>query len=263
MYYGGAMPDGGIWFYPSGHCDGCVGTSSNDSCCCCPEGNCCRPLLMPLAFLCRIFPRLPENMWGGLCGYYFGTHQFTAEGRLYQGGNCFIDMLRFQRSADLHDDTDWRRRVWDFLQAPDPADDGQAGRERLLPDSHASLRDGSQVRVGNNHAWATILDRPFDQEEHRCVESNFNDYRAKNCWICQDAVECESWDLWLQCRHIHCARCSEQMLRRRMPCPLCRMASTHVLRGKAFVAGPVDELQESEEGNMVGLMDQASEGNSQ
>ena len=88
----------------------------------------------------------------------------------------------------------------------------------------------------------------------RCVESSFEDYLQllackdvfsfscflqqlqsmisllRNvCWICRE--ESEEWDMWLSCHHIFCARCSSQMLLRRMPCPLCRVASTTVLRG--------------------------------
>jgi hypothetical protein len=50
------------------------------------------------------------------------------------------------------------------------------------------------------------------------------------CWICRE--ESDEWDLWVSCHHLFCSRCSSQMLIRRMPCPLCRVASTTVLRGE-------------------------------
>ncbi|CAE7876221.1 RNF8, partial [Symbiodinium sp. KB8] len=77
-----------------------------------------------------------------------------------------------------------------------------------------------------------MIERPFDKTQDRCVESSFNDYMENQCWICQDN-QSKEFDLWLSCGHIFCSRCSTEMLRRQMPCPLCRTASSSVLRGRS------------------------------
>merc|ERR1719329_1151408 len=67
---------------------------------------------------------------------------------------------------------------------------------------------------------------------------NFEDYERNCCWICQDASS--EWDMWNSCRHVFCKKCSSEMMRRRMPCPLCRVRSDQFLRRGAFgtAAGP-------------------------
>eukprot|EP00929_Paragymnodinium_shiwhaense_P018749 TRINITY_DN13000_c0_g2_i2.p1 TRINITY_DN13000_c0_g2~~TRINITY_DN13000_c0_g2_i2.p1 ORF type:complete len:554 (+),score=98.23 TRINITY_DN13000_c0_g2_i2:151-1812(+) len=194
--------------------------------------SCCWVLCFPLAWLVYVIPAFPENMWGGLLGYYcFGTHAMAPEDRLYTGGNGCIDFLAlsWMRRADLHARDDWRRRVRTFIESGGVAE-GRGDRESLLQ------RDGgngtTSVKIGNAHA--ILAGREFDQQADRCVTSSFEDYSKNECWICTSA--CDEWDLWLQCRHLYCMRCSSEMLRRRMPCPLCRVFSTAVLRGKAKAA---------------------------
>eukprot|EP00927_Polykrikos_kofoidii_P058361 TRINITY_DN5283_c1_g1_i2.p1 TRINITY_DN5283_c1_g1~~TRINITY_DN5283_c1_g1_i2.p1 ORF type:complete len:596 (+),score=46.27 TRINITY_DN5283_c1_g1_i2:160-1788(+) len=83
------------------------------------------------------------------------------------------------------------------------------------------------LRVGG--ALVRRMRRPFHQETDRCVESSFSDYIDNKCWICMDSRG--EWDLWLSCKHMFCRVCSTEMLQRRMPCPLCRVGSSTVLRG--------------------------------
>lgn len=86
------------------------------------------------------------------------------------------------------------------------------------------------IRIGS--AQASVISRPFDEEDDRCFPSSFEDYAQNKCWICQEPRS--QWDLWLSCRHLFCRDCSTQMLRRGMPCPLCRVVSSSVLRGTAY-----------------------------
>lgn len=147
--------------------------------------------------------------------------------------------MGWRRQSDLHHDEDWRARVYDFLagpgeqtpaapatlEVPNRPQDEQA---RLL---NEFLEDGKQVlRIGL--ARAVILGRHFDKFHDRCVQSSYEDYAENSCWICRE--QREEWDLWLSCHHIFCSSCSSQMLIRRMPCPLCRVASSTVLRGLAL-----------------------------
>jgi len=169
----------------------------------------------------------------------------TPEDRLYtstDGGNSFIEFLRmgWLRPRDNHDQSAWRSQVWTFLQS-DLAHEMAAGSRLNATISAAppmslqdqrSLNDGHRLPIGPAHA--VICRRPFNLQEDRCVESSFHDYEANRCWICQEDPSCDNWDLWLSCRHLYCSNCSTRMLQRRMPCPLCRVASSVVLRGDKF-----------------------------
>ena len=221
FYFGGTFPHDPFWTF-----NGFVAPTSDSECCCC----CCRfrQLCLPIAAMVYVFPVLPENAWGGILGYFcLGTHQRTPIERMYTGGNRLVDFLgmRWRRSADLHSDEDWRSRVFDFL-AGDPSPEVQP---RSDPQAHLLEHlDGKQVlHVGL--ARAVLIHRPLERVRDKCVPSSFEDYLQNTCWICQE--ESDEWDMWLSCHHMFCSRCSSQMLIRRMPCPLCRVASTTVLRG--------------------------------
>lgn len=233
FYFGGTFPHDPFWGF-SGFTS--PQTADGDDCCCC----CCRfrHLCLPIASVVYVFPVLPENAWGGVLGYWcLGTHQRTPVERMYAGGNRFIDFMGmgWRRHADLHGDEDWRSRVFDFLAGDAspvveashwPQTSPNDPQARLL---NEYLEDGKQVlQIGL--ARAVLIRRPLNKGQDKCVQSSFEDYQQNVCWICRE--ESEEWDMWLSCHHIFCARCSSQMLLRRMPCPLCRVASTTVLRGE-------------------------------
>jgi len=224
--------------YPYSDCSCLAGTGTGDecSCCCGCSWRCCCSCCFPIAWMLFVFPRAPENAWGGLLGRAFGTHSLTAPERLYQGCNAAVEFfgMSWRRGADLHSDDNWRRDVFNFLSGNFDAEDVHDGQS-LQPLVQADGELRPVIAVGkNNHA--IIINRPFDKVKDACVESSFNDYAENKCWICQDDTNCE-FDLWLNCHHIFCSRCSSEMLRRSMPCPLCRVASTSVLRGTSF-SGP-------------------------
>jgi len=220
--------------YPYTDCTGCIpmGATDEGSCCCGCSLRCCCSCCFPIAWMLFVFPRAPENAWGGLLGRAFGTHSMTAPERLYQGGNCFVEFfgMSWRRGADLHADLDWRQQVFSFLAGSyDNTTDTENGEIRPQPFVQADGQIRNVVALGRR-CHAILINRPFDKVRDACVESSFNDYRDNKCWICQDETNNE-FDLWLNCHHIFCSRCSSEMLRRNMPCPLCRVASTSVLRG--------------------------------
>jgi hypothetical protein len=69
----------------------------------------------------------------------------------------------------------------------------------------------------------------FNKAAHRLRDSVWKDYQERSCFICM-VDDREEWDLWVQCGHIYCKTCSEQLIRRRMKCPLCRTVCNSVLR---------------------------------
>jgi hypothetical protein len=85
-----------------------------------------------------------------------------------------------------------------------------------------------------SRARAIYIARQFDIVTDSCVASSFDDYKRGECWICRDNNE--EWDLWVSCHHLFCRDCSTEMLHRKMPCPLCRVASSTVLRGNKYEA---------------------------
>lgn len=231
FYFGGTFPHDPFWTL-----NGYGGATRGDSdCCCC----CCRlrELCLPIAAMVYVFPVLPENAWGGMVGYLcLGTHQWTPVERMYTGGNRVVDFLGmgWRRNSDLHNDQDWRSRVFDFLAGdPLPVSEAYSPRISRRDDPHAHLlneymANGKQV-VHVGLARAVLIKRPLEKGRDKCVPSSFEDYLQNTCWICRE--ESDEWDLWVSCHHLFCSRCSSQMLIRRMPCPLCRVASTTVLRG--------------------------------
>lgn len=236
FYWSGPVPYDPFW--GAGGYGGYSGPSGgNDDCC----AGCCTSLCRPIAVMLYFFPAMPENMWGGLIGSWMGTRTNTAPDRAYQGGNSVVDFfgMGWRRRGDLHGETEWRRQVHDFLTSSGEWADVTASGNRPYSEVDQHLEStGSrarQQRIGGN--TVTYINRPFTIEEDSCVQSSFDDYENDACWICQTPTrglqgqQGDEWDMWLSCHHLFCKNCSTQMLNRRMPCPLCRVASTTVLRG--------------------------------
>jgi len=228
FYWSGPVPYDPFWGY-SGY-GGYGGPPSSGGDCC---DGCCSTLCRPIAIMLFYFPVMPENMWGGVVGLCMGTRTNTPADRSYQGGNSFIDFLGmgWRRRGDLHDNSSWRLQVHDFLlsegQYADAREPLNGGPPYYSVPLDSTVGNPRQQRIGG--ANVIDVDRPFTEEDN-CPESSFEDYKSNQCWIC--ASERDQWDMWLSCHHLFCKDCSTQMLRRRMPCPLCRVVSTTVLRGK-------------------------------
>jgi len=216
------------------------------------------PLCLPLAKLLLHFPRRPANMWGGFVGYVsLGTHPKSRE--VYSGGSRVVDFFGFRGERDLHGEGDWRRRFAAYLQAgsaqagghqaPAPAQQhmpqaqtymdapsarsqgSSFGSSRSRTFTPGSLSSSAGRRVGR-------VEEPFDRVLDNCRNSSYEDYENGDCWICCDSKAQPTWDLWLQCGHLFCTRCSEEMLKRKLPCPLCRQVSYNVKRGPAKYHAP-------------------------
>jgi len=170
---------------------------------------------------------MPENAWGGLVGFLMGTHHFSSQCWVYRGGNCFVELMgmSWRRRTDLHSDVQWRNRVYDFLV-------GDAGERASSPAAEGPVQRTTESTTVIGGARVMLVDRSFDLRADRCAQSSFEDYAKNECWICRQS--CDEWDQWLSCHHLFCRSCSSEMLNRRMPCPLCRVASTSVLRGRAY-----------------------------
>merc|ERR1712137_9984 len=95
------------------------------------------------------------------------------------------------------------------------------GREGVIAESVAkNFKIGGVTICSTRHHFSS---------SDNCVEQSLSDYENRFCWICMSAG-CESWDLWLLCGHLFCSQCSEEMIVRKMPCPLCRKVSPTVKR---------------------------------
>lgn len=225
----GFVGDWGYWGYVGG--DPYSSQGGNGDCCSCCK---CRTICCPIAWLFYVFPIMPENAWGGLVGYMvLGTHQRTPPDRMYAGGDQLTEFLRmgWRRPGDLHRNSDWRQQVFDFIMGPEEAPAHVAAAPSL---GQVYMHDGEArdvIAIGRS-SKAVLIRRQFDKDRDECFSSSYDDYKEGVCWICQDRHD--EWDMWLSCRHLFCSRCSTQMLSRRMPCPLCRIASSTVLRGSAY-----------------------------
>jgi len=248
-------------------CSSAVNNSSNDSCCCCNIGDHSTDYLVftnvntndvfysrgpapdwgsnlrdcrichicrPIAWLVKYFPMHPPNMWGGLWGYFvLRTH--PAQTRCpYEGGNHITDLFSFRSSNDLHSHSDWRQAVYNYLYsfAPDAPPQLPAASRRFSTQSVSTQR-----QLGANIISQTS---PFNRQRDNVFASSFDDYTTDKCWICMGSSEgseaetSEQWHLWVGCGHMFCSTCSVELLRRRMPCPLCRRASPIIKTGPKF-----------------------------
>jgi hypothetical protein len=218
-------------------CAYCGGCSSSG-----PNGDtsewcgCCSKACHPLIFVITMLPTLPQNLWGGILGHCLGTHAGTGDARAYHGGSCLIDALAFRCwQADAYDDEAWRDRLLGFFDSgvgthvsvtPQQA---TMGRERHPVPYHAGTRPLMESSR-DSHVKVIVKNGSFDLTEDSCVENTFHDYTEDTCWICRED-NIRSHDRYV-CGHIFCTSCSQQMLARRMPCPLCRSYTALVLRSQ-------------------------------
>lgn len=179
------------------------------------------------AFLFSLLPIMPENMWGGLVGAALGTHPLC---NTYTGNSWFAEMLRmgWRRPVDLSAMTrdelgGWDIRVWHDIVRGIVVDASAANDAAST--SHHAFGLNSRSRAFN----VVEKDGPFSEEDRIF---NWEEYSNNECWIC--CCSYPNWDLWVSCRHSFCSKCSEEMMQRVMPCPLCRTMSTVVVRRSAL-----------------------------
>jgi len=257
MLYAGHFPRDPFWgYWGYGYADTGSGLSGSCHCDNCGCGDCCNSkwLCRPLAHVILLCPVMPENAWGGFIGYLMGTHPSTPTERMYTGGRWYDGIANFlrmgwRRRGDLSGDERWRQAVRNFLRDTDAQTQGhstatQSGQamqaqfaQRRRETYYDLDREADIHRVGG--VRVADVQRVFTMEKDGCFESNYDIYKKNKCWICQDGRD--KWDMWLTCKHLYCEKCSDQMMRRGMPCPLCRMASAIVLRGNKYSATPHGE----------------------
>jgi hypothetical protein len=103
----------------------------------------------------------------------------------------------------------------------------------ILPREEIPPADKNIVdKIGD--VWVSFKSGTFKADEGIF---NFEDYRENVCWICQEGPGRQYWDKWTFCHHVFCEKCSTEMMKRRMPCPLCRVRSTKVVRKNAYHYG--------------------------
>lgn len=213
------------------------GTAWGPGDCACHRCGCCRGtfcwsclVFTPcLRFLVGVFPHIPENMLGGVVGWYLGTHPRRNN---YDPRSPIVRLFASPCWSLANRSEGWRLNVYQWLHERDAFEiTAQAGMTVAEPRREADSLTFGDVCVEPSEGMFTVDDRIF----------NFEDYHSNRCWICQDSSP--SWDLWVSCRHSFCQRCSSEMLRRRMPCPLCRVRSTRIDRRRN------DVLEEMEEGS--------------
>jgi len=182
-------------------------------------------LCWPMAWLFLRFPMYPPNLWGGVFGMMIGTH--PASWRPHRGEVAWIERLSFRTSQhDFRNVRGWRERVYSFLTS-------EEAWLRSVPAHTPQQNEAPNTqRLTQSFPGVHIIDieKPFSKEDKRIVASSFEDYVRNECWICQRASVAR-WDLWLQCGHMFCESCSSEMLRRDMPCALCRTVSSVIARG--------------------------------
>lgn len=245
FFWSGPFPYDPWWGYSNWH----IGSGGGGGDCNCGVSckGCCSSICRPIGWLFYVFPVAPDNAWGGIVGRCMGTHAMTTNDRMYQAdpGHWFVEFMRMRwrhPSRDLHRDDAWRVRVRDFLRGADvfPTQAGpRPARQAFHRTTTEYTPEMTTVMVGERRVTnlsptvrAVHVDRPFDKVGDNCVSSSFDDYKKNECWICTGSND--NWDLWLSCHHLFCEGCSTEMLRRRMPCPLCRVGSSTVLRGKKY-----------------------------
>lgn len=139
--------------------------------------------------------------------------------------------IGYLSSRGLQNPTMLRHKVSDFLikefsSGTDSRIDRTFLDHDLLPKTVTSVANVTGVSIMISH-------EALDKDKDRCVESTFDDYLSKTCWLCMQSDHTE-YDLWLSCGHLCCSQCSADLLRLHMPCPLCRTASKHVKRAPAL-----------------------------
>lgn len=169
------------------------------------------------------FPKMPENMLGGIIGWLVGTHPLRNN---YDPDSAVVLALSRPCWAMSNRNERWRREVYQWLHEQDAVEAASRTGQTVAEPDGSGLSTG-QIRYGG-----VVVECEVGAFSPAQRIFNFEDYERNCCWICQDASS--EWDMWNSCRHVFCKKCSGEMMRRRMPCPLCRVRSDQVLRRGAF-----------------------------
>eukprot|EP00927_Polykrikos_kofoidii_P070974 TRINITY_DN67326_c0_g1_i1.p1 TRINITY_DN67326_c0_g1~~TRINITY_DN67326_c0_g1_i1.p1 ORF type:complete len:646 (-),score=61.41 TRINITY_DN67326_c0_g1_i1:144-2027(-) len=201
-----------------------------DTCCCCCGPSCrnsrIRHVIEPfLRHLLSAFPTMPQNMLGGLVGFILGTHALRNR---YDPNSRLVRALAMPCRSFTNRGDRWRGLVYEWLHERDASEAVALSGTTVAEMQRDSSSGGGSPRM---IFGSVVVDRQSGEFTSSDHIFNYDDYEANLCWICQTPAD--RWDLWTVCRHAFCERCSSEMLRRRMPCPLCRVRSNRVQRREA------------------------------
>jgi hypothetical protein len=240
FYFGGPSPspylyNGGYYY---GDCDCCdcgrSGRSGRNG----SNSRCCMCLLDPFLFLIRSYPSFPENLHGGLVGYLIGTHPTLNNNDGSSRLNNFLS-LNWTRKYDLRNNKKWQTLVRGHLQDNNTIVSPKTLEIKRLFSKISMDVDFDFDLVSDSDKRENIMERYTIVSEIDGVKVFTYEYpvpemvRVINrehiepeceCWIC--STRPSKWMIW-SCDHAFCENCSQDMIKRGMPCPLCRMVSTY------------------------------------
>lgn len=248
-----------------GCCDDSGSTSTNETCCC--QG-CCQACLNCIRWFIYSYPRLPDNLHGGLVGYILGTHSRRSTPFPQNILTEFLSLAWLPRRT-LKNNENWHRQVKTALHENSPLresppqtqtmersrairapttitnpisgyqDNGSCRRSTSLDSVELSSLESSNTESLTDeimHVRDVVVvshQREWSAQQDGAINCQ-KDYIEKQCWICQDADRPQesgqaTWDVWWTCRHAFCTECSQTMLERGWSCPLCRQKS-HLIK---------------------------------
>ena len=249
---------------PDPCCLGCE-CCSGECCCCSPCVLCCNILR---AFI-KTYPSLPHNLHGGIVGYCLGTHH-RRNTYLGGSACIDFLSLAWMHRTDLRNNEEWGKHVRAAIHEQSSFSSAEQDDYTCILDTPISYTmDRGRPRSRSNSLSDSITNPLDPLSEYDSIELsdsdpiqasfsrignvnirtehvewdpkiegrlfNEDDYINKQCWICMDAEDSripgkDSWDVWWNCKHAFCTSCSEEMLRKGWPCPLCRKHTTLVKR---------------------------------
>ena len=210
-------------------CDNCCPDDSCGKFCCC----CCILGKKLYRWLYSIFPRFPDNLWGGLLGLIMGTH---SRRNTYISGNCFIDFmsLSWMNRNNFTSNNNWRASVKNTIRnESDNTSIMNPILESTRRQSYESLSDTDErgkiminTRVINGVKYIT------KENYDASTSKNYSDVTNGECSICmEDSLN--TFCHWIACGHIFCKECTIGMINKRrncrFPCPFCRKISNTII----------------------------------
>ena len=203
----------------------CCSNDENCKCCCCT----CILAKILYQWLYSIFPRFPDNLWGGILGVLMGTHSYRNS---YVSGNCFIDFmsLSWMNRTNYIRNNNWRASIKNTIYNEsnielDTASIRSPMLGRMVRESSYETLESSETKNINGVKY--IKNSNFNASNSK----NYSDVLSGTCSICMEN-SIENFCYWTTCGHIFCKECTMRMINKRkncrFPCPFCRQVSNTV-----------------------------------
>jgi hypothetical protein len=197
-----------------------IGGPSPNNCCDC---DCCSKIFSPLGWMIKSYPTFPQNLHGGVVGYLMGTHCTQSKDRALRCTTIANFMsLRWMHSTDLRNNDRWRNTVRQHVRNDRQNPISQhihRPSNKLLPHPPVNM-DQSLLVASRSIRGSTVVETINNDIPSEVKIWNRDHYCKNECWICNESSS--TWHLWKHCNHAYCDSCSNEMLDRKMPCPLCR-----------------------------------------